>query len=131
MRHPADRTAAVRWSGAEEESMPRYCLTLDLKDDPSAIAEYKRHYVKVWPEVRESLEKAGIQDMEIYLLGTRLFMILDVNESFSLSAKAASDAADKKIQEWEAIMAQYQQPLLHARPGQRWVAMEQIFNLRD
>jgi len=31
--------------------MKRYVLTLDLKDDPRAIAEYKAHHRAVWPEV--------------------------------------------------------------------------------
>jgi L-rhamnose mutarotase len=111
--------------------MPRHCLTLDLKDDATAIAEYKRYHVKIWPEVRQSLLDAGITDMEIYLAGTRLFMIMDVNDSFSLAAKAAADAANAKVQEWEAIMGQFQQPLPASRPGQRWVVMERVFNLAD
>jgi L-rhamnose mutarotase len=109
--------------------MPRHCLTLDLKDDATAIAEYKRYHVKIWPEVRQSLLDAGIVDMEIYLTGTRLFMIMDVNETFSLAAKASADAANAKVQEWEAIMGQFQQPLPQSRPGQRWVEMERVFNL--
>ena len=111
--------------------MPRHCLTLDLKDDATAIAEYKRYHVKIWPEVRDSLFDAGIVDMEIYLAGTRLFMIMDVDDTFSLAAKAAADAANPKVQEWEAIMGQFQQPLPQSRPGQRWVAMERVFNLAD
>ena len=111
--------------------MPRHCLTLDLKDDATAIAEYKRYHLKIWPEVRDSLHAAGVEDMEIYLLGTRMFMIMDVNESYSLSAKAAADAANAKVQEWEAIMGGFQQPLPQSRPGQRWVVMERVFKLAD
>jgi len=111
--------------------MPRHCLTLDLKDDATAIAEYKRYHVKIWPEVRDSLRAAGVMDMDIYLLGTRMFMIMDVNDSFSLSAKAAADAANAKVQEWEVIMGGFQQPLPQSRPGQRWVVMERVFNLAD
>ncbi len=111
--------------------MPRHCLTLDLKNDEAAIAEYKRYHVKIWPEVKKSLFDAGILDMEIYLLGTRMFMIMDVNDEFSLSAKAAADAANTQVQEWEAIMAGFQQPLPQARPGQRWVPMERVFSLAE
>ena len=111
--------------------MPRHCLTLDLKDDAAGIAEYKRYHVKIWPEVRQSLLDAGIIDMEIYLAGRRLFMIMDVNDSFSLAAKAAADAVNVKVQEWEAIMGKFQQPLPESRPGQRWVVMERVFNLAD
>ncbi len=111
--------------------MPRYCLTLDLKDDETAISAYKRYHQKIWPEIRDSIHGAGIDDMEIYLLGRRLLMIMDVNESFSLAAKAAADAANPKVQEWEALMGQFQQPLPESRPGQRWVRMERIFSLQE
>jgi L-rhamnose mutarotase len=114
-----------------EEAMPRYCLALDLKDDATAIAEYKRYHQKIWPEIRDSISGAGIVDMEIYLLGTRLFMIMDVDETFSLSAKAAADAANPRVQEWEALMGRFQQPLPQSRPGQRWVGMERIFSLQE
>lgn len=55
----------------------RYCFTLDLKDDAALIAEYKRYHCKIWPEIERSIKDAGIEDLEIYLLGTRLFTILD------------------------------------------------------
>jgi L-rhamnose mutarotase len=111
--------------------MPRHCLTLDLKDDPEAIREYRRYHVKIWPEVKESLFRAGIRDMEIYLLGTRLFMIMDVDESFSFEAKAAADEANIKVQEWEALMQAFQADLPAEKSGQkwRWTPMERVFSL--
>lgn len=109
--------------------MPRHCLALDLKNDETAIAEYKRYHVKIWPEVKKSLFDAGIVDMEIYLAGTRLFMIMDVGDNFSFSAKAAADAANAKVQEWETLMANFQQELPQSAPGQKWVVMEKVFDL--
>ncbi len=111
--------------------MPRHCLTLDLKDDETAIAEYKRYHVKIWPEVKQSLLDAGVVEMEIYLLGTRLFMIMDVDDSFSLSAKAAKDLANAKVQEWETIMHGFQQQLPGARADQYWMVMERVFSLDE
>jgi L-rhamnose mutarotase len=109
--------------------MPRYCLTLDLKNDETAIAEYKRYHVKIWPEVKQSLFDAGIEKMEIYLGGTRLFMIMNTSDTFSLSAKAAADAANAKVQEWETLMADFQQELPQSTPNQKWVVMEKVFDL--
>jgi L-rhamnose mutarotase len=107
----------------------RYCLTLDLKDDPALIAEYKRYHEKIWPEVTKSINEAGIENLEIYLRGTRLFMIMEVNESFSFERKAEADRKNPKVQEWETLMWKFQKPLPGARPGEKWQLMEQIFKL--
>jgi L-rhamnose mutarotase len=111
--------------------MPRHCLTLDLKKNEAAIAEYKRYHLKVWPEVKQSLLDAGVLAMEIYLLGTRMFMVMDVDDTFSLSAKAAADAVNAKVQEWETIMRRFQQQLPEARHDQWWMVMEKIFSLDE
>lgn len=107
----------------------RYCLTLDLKDDPKLIAEYRKYHEKIWPEITQSIKDSGVEDMEIYLLGRRLFMIMEVNESFSFEGKAAIDRAHPKVQEWEKLMWKFQQALPQAKPGEKWVRMERIFKL--
>jgi len=107
----------------------RYCLALDLKNDPKLIAEYQRYHEKIWPEITQSIKDSGIEDLEIYLLGTRLFMIMEVNDSFSWEAKAKADRSNPKVQEWEALMWKFQQPLPQAKPGEKWVVMENIFEL--
>ena len=107
----------------------RYCLTLDLKNDPALIAEYKRHHQKVWPEITKSIKDSGIEDMEIYFLGTRMFMIMEVNDRFSFEAKAQADRQNPKVQEWENLMWKFQQPLPEAKPGEKWLLMERVFKL--
>ncbi|HKW57665.1 MAG TPA: L-rhamnose mutarotase [Candidatus Acidoferrum sp.] len=107
----------------------RYCLTLDLKDDPRLIAEYKRYHQKIWPEITHSIKSAGIQDMEIYLLGTRLFMVMEVSEEFSFAAKAKADRENPRVREWEELMWEFQKPLPTAKPGEKWLLMDRIFKL--
>lgn len=107
----------------------RYCLTLDLKDDRQLIAEYRRYHQKIWSEITKSIRDSGIEDMEIYLLGTRMFMIMEVNDKFSFAAKAEADAAHPKVREWEELMWSFQKPLPNAKPGEKWMLMEQIFKL--
>ncbi len=107
----------------------RYCLTLDLKDDPNLIAEYKRYHEKIWPEITTSIKDAGILDLEIYLRGTRMFMILEVNDSFSFEKKADADRKNQKVQEWEDLMWKFQKALPDAQPGGKWLPMERIFTL--
>lgn len=109
--------------------MPRHCLTLDLQNDPARISEYKRYHEKIWPEIRDSLYAAGVTAMEIYLHGTRMFMIMDVSDDFSLERKAAMDRANPKVAEWEALMANFQAVPEGADPVRRWAPMEKVFDL--
>ena len=112
--------------------MPRrYCLTLDLKDDPALIAEYKRQHESVWPEVTKSIRAAGIEELSIYLLGTRMFMIMDVSQDFSFEAKSEADTANPKVREWEDFMWKFQQALPQAKPGEKWLLMEKIYDLNS
>ena len=107
----------------------RFCLTLDLKDDPTLIAEYKRYHEKIWPEITKSIKDAGIMNMEIYLLGTRMFMVMEVNDKFSFEAKAKADSENPKVREWEELMWKFQKALPNAKPGEKWVRMEKIFEM--
>ena len=109
----------------------RFCLTLDLKDDPKLIAAYKRYHERIWPEITRSIKDSGIEDMEIYLVGTRMFMIMEVNESFSFEAKTKADQLNPKVQEWETLMATFQRPLPQAKSGEKWLLMERVFKLED
>jgi len=107
----------------------RYCLALDLKNDSPLIAAYKRYHQKIWPEITESIKSTGISDMEIYLLDTRLFMIMEVDDSFSFEKKAEADRSNPKVQEWEKLMWTFQQALPGAKQGEKWLLMERIYKL--
>lgn len=109
--------------------MERTCLALDLKNDPVLIAEYEAYHREVWPEIKKSITDAGIVNMEIYRIMNRLFMIMETNETFSGEKKDAADAANPKVQEWEALMWKYQQALPVAKPGEKWIKMDKIFSL--
>jgi hypothetical protein len=65
----------------------RFCFALDLKNDPALIAEYRKYHEKIWPEVTQGSKDPGIEDLEIYLLGTRMFMIMKVNQNFSFGKR--------------------------------------------
>jgi len=109
--------------------MKRYCLSLDLKDDPALIAEYELYHQQVWPEVIRSIKEAGINILEIYRTGNRMCMIMEANDNFSFEKKAVADAANTKVQEWEKMMWKFQQALPGAKPGQKWILMDRIFGL--
>lgn len=111
--------------------MRRLVYALDLKNDPALIQEYERWHEagRVWPEVVQSLRAAGIEAAEIYRTGNRLVLIMEVSPRFDEAAKAAADAANPHVQNWETLMWKYQQALPWAQPGQKWVPMSRIFSL--
>lgn len=109
--------------------MQRYALALDLTDDAQLIAEYEQWHKAIWPEIKQSIITAGVLQMEIYRYGTRLFMLMEVDGQFSFEAKAAADAGNPNVQEWEKLMWKYQVPVPGAKPGEKWVLMDRIFAL--
>jgi L-rhamnose mutarotase len=111
--------------------MPRYCLTVDLINDPQLIAEYEQYHERIWPEIEASIKDSGITGMEIYRYENRLFMIMETNDSFSFEAKSAADASNEKVQEWETLMWNYQQALPTAKKGEKWMMMKKIFDLNN
>ena len=109
--------------------MNRYCLALDLKDDPASIAAYDDYHKNVWPEISESIRESGIRNMEIFRTGNRLFMIMEVEDDFSFEKKAGMDRDHPKVQEWNALMWTFLQPIV---PGEKnWILMEKVFSLND
>ena len=109
--------------------MKRYCLALDLVNDDKLIKEYEAYHQQPRPEIKKSILDAGIVQMEIYRFANRLFMIMEVTEEFNFAEKSAADAANPKVQEWEQLMWKYQQAIPGAKPGEKWVLMDQIFSL--
>ncbi len=109
--------------------MQKFCLTLDLKDDPQLIKEYIQYHKNVWPEILSSITSSGINNMEIYCLGTRLFMIIEADNDFSFEKKSELDQSNQKVQDWETLMWKYQQSLPGSKPGEKWIMMEKIFTL--
>lgn len=109
--------------------MKRYCLALDLKNDAELIAEYERHHKNVWPEIIKSIKDSGIEVLDIYRTGSRMFMIIEANENFSFEKKALMDNSNPKVMEWENLMWTFQQALPWAKQGEKWIVMEKIFEL--
>ena len=107
----------------------KFCLALDLKDDAQLMDEYKAYHQEVWPEIIQSIKQSGITVLEIYNVGNRMFMIIEADEDFSFDKKSAMDTNNPKVQEWEDLMWKFQQALPWAKPGEKWMLMEKIFEL--
>ena len=110
--------------------MSRHVLTVDLRDDPAAIAAYLEHHQRVWPELQESLRRAGVRHMEILIHGRRLVMILELHNGRSVRDVFADHAASNpRVQEWERLMQSLQEPAAGAPPGEWWAVMDPVFHL--
>jgi L-rhamnose mutarotase len=111
--------------------MQRLCFALDLKDDPQLIARYRKWHEPGGPPpaVTQSLRDAGIESLEIYLCGNRLFMVLEAGDTFSMASKARADATNEDVRAWEQLMWDFQQPLPWAREGEKWLPAERIYDL--
>jgi len=108
----------------------RYCLLLDLKDDPALIEQYEAHHRQIWPEVKEHLHRQGVTGMEIYRLGTRLCMVMETDDArFDAERMARAQTDDPRLGAWEALMWQFQAPTPWTPSGQKWVAATRIFDL--
>ncbi|WP_434777419.1 L-rhamnose mutarotase [Neisseria sp. Ec49-e6-T10] len=106
----------------------RYCQALDLVDEANLIKEYETIHQQIWPEVAQNIRHSGIVDMQIWRLGTRLFMIMDVDETFSFERSAQLNNNPTVIK-WEEQMWRFQKPTPWTPDGSKWVLMEQIFDL--
>ena len=111
----------------------RYCQTLNLKDNPELIAEYRKRHSngEVWPETLAAIREVGILEMEIYILGTRLFMIVETPLDFECDTAMARMATLPKQEEWEAYMAVFQQAEAGASSAEKWQLMDRMFYLYE
>ena len=109
--------------------MKRYCLALDLHDNPTLIAEYEDWHTRVSSEIKKSITDAVIVSFDIYRVGNRMFAIMETTDNFDPEQKAGMDAANPAVQAWENLMWKYQKPLPFAKPGEKWMLMKQIFQL--
>ena len=108
----------------------RYVLTVNLKDDPAVIDAYRQHHRQVWPEVVDSLRHAGVEQMDIHLLGRQLVMVLEISDGLDFRRTlAAHVASSPRVAEWERLMKSLQEPAPDAQPGEWWATMEPVFSL--
>lgn len=109
--------------------MKRYCQTLELYDDKELIEAYVAEHAHVWEEVKAGIREVGITDMQIYIDGNRLFMIMDTTDDFDMERDYARLATLPRQAEWEAHMAKFQKAAPGASSQEKWKLMKRIFKL--
>lgn len=113
------------------KSFKRYCKILTLRDDPQLIKEYKEvHGInKAWPEITRGMKDVGIIDMEIYIHGNILFMIMDTEADFDHEKAMDELAAKPKQREWEEYVSRFQNTSAESSAGAKWTLMERIYEM--
>jgi L-rhamnose mutarotase len=111
--------------------MKQFCLALDLKDDPKMIAEYEAHHKNISTEILATIRDSGVERMELFRAGNRLFMIMLVRNGFSFEEKDKMDKLNPAVQKWENLMWKYQQALPFAKADEKWVLMKKIFDTQN
>jgi L-rhamnose mutarotase len=113
-------------------SCERHVFTVNLRDDSGIVEAYRRYHRDVWPEVQASLRRVGVQQMDIYLCGRRLVMVVEMREGLDYRAAFVSHASSsERVAEWESLMKSLQQPPAEAQAGEWWAVMEPVFHLDD
>lgn len=109
----------------------RWVQTMDLRDEPALIAEYRRRHAEgaIWPEILQGIKACGLTEMEIYILGTRLVMICEAPADLDWDEAMRRMAAGPRQAEWEAFMSVFQQCSPDQRSDEKWQMMERMFHL--
>ena len=115
------------------QPVKRYCQTLSLRDNPELIEAYRKAHSKEesWPEIRAGIREVGILEMEIYILGSKLFMIVETPLNFDWDKAMAKLATLPRQAEWEEYVAKFQQCAEGATSDEKWQMMERMFYLYE
>ena len=115
------------------QPVKRYCQTLSLRDNPELIEAYRKAHSKEesWPEIRAGIREVGILEMEIYILGSKLFMIAETPLNFDWDKAMAKLATLPRQAEWEEYVAKFQQCAEGATSDEKWQMMERMFYLYE
>ena len=116
-----------------KQTTNRYCLALDLVNDPELIKSYIEYHrpENAWPQITANMRELGIVDMEIYHIADRLFMIMETTDKFDPNQAPLSEEGKLKSDEWEALMWKFQKPLACAKDGEKWIRMNKIYDLKN
>ncbi|MBR0543715.1 MAG: L-rhamnose mutarotase [Bacteroidaceae bacterium] len=114
-------------------NIKRFVQTLTLNSDEEARREYIKWHSPEhnWKEIRNGIREVGIIEMEIYILGNTLIMIVDTPEDFDWKKAMARLATLPRQAEWEAFVSQFQGCNANATSDEKWQMMQRIFFLYD
>lgn len=117
----------------DKKETKRYCQVLDLLPNEKSIEEYKRLHSKEcnWKVVREGIKAVGILEMELYLKGNLVIMVVETPLDFDWDTAMAKLAEMPMQKEWEDTVAAFQKCSRGLSSSEKWSMCERIFYLYD
>ena len=111
----------------------RYCRMLNLKDDAELIRKYRHYHSRegIWKDVIEGIRSVGILEMEIYISGNHLFMIVETPEDFCWNEAMDRLGAMPRQREWEQFVSAFQDAGDKSDTPEKWVMMDRMFHLYE
>jgi L-rhamnose mutarotase len=111
--------------------LKRYVQFLEISDDPELMEQYRKWHSEEhhWKEIRDGIRQVGILEMEIYMLGNKLVMIVDTPADFQWEEAMNRLATLPRQAEWEAFVSKFQGCAADARSDEKWQPMERMFRL--
>lgn len=109
----------------------RFVQVMDISDDPALMEEYRKWHSEAysWKEVRDGIREVGILEMEIYMSGNHLVMVVDTPLDWDWQTAMDQLATLPRQAEWEAFVAQFQNCDASARSDEKWKMAGRIFRL--
>ncbi|MCR5678920.1 MAG: L-rhamnose mutarotase [Prevotella sp.] len=109
----------------------RYVQFLEICDNTQLVAEYRKWHSEeyIWKEVLDGIREVGILEMEIYIQGNKLVMIVDAPEDFQWDEAMSRLSSLPRQAEWEAFVSKFQGCSAEARSDEKWQPMERMFKL--
>lgn len=109
----------------------RFCQYLEINPDTIEKYKYWHNNKNIWKEIPEGIKKAGISNMEIYLINNVCFMIVETNIDFDWDIAFGKLATYERQAEWENFVSQFQNTEKGKRSEEKWQLMERIFSLQE
>ena len=117
----------------DKKGTKRYCQILELLPDEESIEEYKRLHSEEfnWKEIREGIKAVGIIEMELYLKGNLVIMVVETPSDFDWDTAMDRLAGMPGQKEWEETVAVFQKCRPGSTSAEKWNMCERIFYLYD
>ena len=111
----------------------RYVQYLEISDNEELKAEYCKWHSEEyhWKTIRDGIREVGILEMELYMIGNHLVMIVDAPADFNWQEAMDRLATLPRQAEWETFVAKFQGCDADARSDEKWQPMERIFRLYE